>query len=168
MLNLPCFQDFGAFAAACEDKVSTLLRGCASPLPRMISGYRTSSASGDTSQTGVKQGCLRPPLNRIPINSPKTISPQVACAQERMPLLSSPLHIPQASVTCSSNVVTNSIQTERRLHKLQLYGEPPPLSPRLVMPVTPALRKEFHVPLRKGCPISSSDSSPLSLKRDPG
>lgn len=167
MLNLPCFQDFGAFAVACEDKVSTLLRGCTSPLPRMVSGYRTSSASGDTPQTGVKQGGLRPPLSRIPINSPKTISPQVACAKERMPLLSSPLHIPQASVTCGSNVVTNSIQTERRLHKLQLYGEPPPLSPLLVMPVTPTLRKEFHVPLRKGCPVSSTDNSPLSLKRDP-
>lgn len=166
MLNLPCFQDFGAFAAACEDKVSTLLRGCTSPLPRLVSGYRTSSSSGDTPQTGVKQGGLRPPLNRIPINSPKTISPQVACVKERMPLLSSP--IPQAIVTCSSNVVTNSIQTERKLHKLQLYGEPPPLSPLLVMPVTPTLRKEFHVPLRKGCPVSSTDNSPLNLKCDPG
>ena len=134
----------------------------------MVSGYRTSSPSGDTPQTGVKHSGLRPPLSRIPINSPKMISPQVACAKERMSLLSSPLHTPQATVTCGSNVVTNSIQTERRLHKLQLYGEPPPLSPLLVMPVTPALRKEFHVPLRKGCPARSTDSSPLSLKRDPG
>lgn len=165
---MPCFQDFGAFAAACEDKVSTLLRGCTSPLPRMVSGYRTSSPSGDTPQTDVKQGGLRPPLSRIPINSSKTISPQVACAKERMPLLSSPLHIPQASVTCGSKVVTSSIQTEQRLHKLQLYGEPPPLSPLLVMPVTPTLRKEFHVPLRKGRPVSSADNSPLSLKLDPG
>jgi hypothetical protein len=78
------------------------------------------------------------------------------------------MHAPQASVTCNSNVVTKSIETERKLHKLQLYGEPPPLSPLLVMPITPALRKEFHVPLRKGNPVSSTDSSPQSLKHDPG
>lgn len=164
MLYLPSFQDFSAFSSACEDKVSTLLRGCTSPSPRMVSGKRPTQAFGDSPLTDVNQGGFRHPSVRIPVNSPKSVSSQVACVRERRPLLSSPPHILRDSIMHSSN----SSPVERRLCKLQQYGEPPPLSPLILMPVQPILCKEFHVPLRKGSPVSSIDSPPLSLESDPG
>jgi hypothetical protein len=92
----------------------------------------------------------------------------MASVRDRTSLLSSPSHVFQDSVTYSSNIGTNSTPVERRLHKLQQYGEPPPLSPFLMIPVKPALHKEFRMPLRKTSPVSSSSSSPLSLETDPG
>ncbi|PNF27328.1 hypothetical protein B7P43_G02761 [Cryptotermes secundus] len=156
-------QDFGAFCSACEDKVSTLLHGYTSPLPKLISGRTTTTrVFCDSPQTGVNQGGFRSTLSGNTISSP-----QITSLRDRTSLLSSPSHVFQDSVTYSSDIGTNSTPVERRMHKLQQYGEPPPLSPFLMIPVKPALRKEFHVPLRKTSPVSSNSSSPLSLQTDP-
>jgi hypothetical protein len=131
----------------------------------LISG-RTSTqrVCGDSSQTGVNQGDFRSPVNGNIRSSPKSVSPQMFSVRDRTSLLSSPSHVFQDS----STIGTNSTPMERRLHKLQQYGEPPPLSPLLMIPVKPSLRKEFRIPLRKTSPVSSNGSSPLSLETDPG
>jgi hypothetical protein len=135
----------------------------------LISGRRTTTrVFGDSPQTGVNQGDFKSPLSRNTISAPKSVSPQMASVRERTSLLSSPSQVLQDSVTYKSKMGTNSTSLERRLHKLQLYGEPPPLSPFLMIPVNPALHKEFRVPLRKASPVSSNGSSPLSLETDPG
>jgi len=129
---------------------------------------RTTPAFGDSPQTGVtKRGHI--PSVRSPVASPKSVPPQVACIRQRMPLLSSPPHLLQDNVMRmdSTNIGTNSSPVKQRLQKLQQYGEPPPLSPFLMMPVQPILCKEFHIPLRKVSPPSSTDSPPLSLDSNP-
>jgi hypothetical protein len=133
----------------------------------LISG-RTTQVFGDCPQTGVNQGDIKSPLIRNTLSSTKLVSPQLASVRNRTALLSSPSHVFEDSVTYSPNIGTEHTPTERRLRKLQQYGEPPPLSPFLVIPVKPALRKEFRIPLRKTSPVSSSGSSPLSLETDPG
>ncbi|XP_021933107.1 uncharacterized protein LOC110836322 isoform X2 [Zootermopsis nevadensis] len=159
-------QDFDVFFSACEDKVSALLRGCTSSLSRVHSGRTT---FGDSPQTSVTKG-VRRPLMRNPINSSKSVSPQVACTRKRMPLLSSPPCSPQDNVMLmhSSNMGINNSPVEQRLHKLHQYGEPPPLPPLVMIPVQPVFLKEFHIPLRIEGPLSSVDSSALSLVNDPG
>ncbi|XP_049813467.1 breast cancer type 2 susceptibility protein-like [Schistocerca nitens] len=61
-----------------------------------------------------------------------------------------------------------SEKVQRRLFKLEQYGEPPSLSPLALTPRSRVLKKNFHVPLKtdQTAELSCDDSPPMSLDSD--
>ncbi|XP_069684155.1 breast cancer type 2 susceptibility protein homolog isoform X2 [Periplaneta americana] len=149
-------KDVHLFSSACEEKVSLLLRS-SSLVPGLIPKRSNAQFSADSPHNGSKEGGrnqhsngLLVPNIRGTVNSCTTIISHAV-----------------NSVTDPSTKAASS-SLERRIQKLQQYGEPPPLSPLILAPLRPSVKKEFHTPVKKECPVDADNSPPLSLDSDPG
>nr|CAD7410148.1 unnamed protein product [Timema cristinae] len=94
----------------------------------------------------------------VPYKASNSTSP---LHQTRTSKLVTPLHRP---LNNNAEELKPPSAAERKLTKLELYGDPPPLSPLVLPRLRGTLRKEFKAPQRiSHSPVHSETSPPLSL-----
>nr|CAD7421352.1 unnamed protein product [Timema poppensis] len=103
----------------------------------------------------------RDKLKSIVHQTNKVITPLPYKASNSTSKLVTPLHRP---LNNNAEEIRPPSAAERKLAKLELYGDPPPLSPLVLPRLRGALRKEFKAPQRiSHSPVHSETSPPLSL-----
>nr|CAD7267578.1 unnamed protein product [Timema shepardi] len=103
----------------------------------------------------------RDKLKSIVHQTNKVITPVPYKASNSTSKLVTPLHRP---LNNNAEEIRPPSAAERKLIKLELYGDPPPLSPLVLPRLRGTLRKEFKAPQRiSHSPVHSETSPPLSL-----
>ncbi|KAJ9574867.1 hypothetical protein L9F63_007962 [Diploptera punctata] len=138
-------QGMEKFYGICEEKVVKLLQGAVSP---GLIPTRGGGGLGFRTPTNKRERQASPGSVHCHLNASKLPGP----LQE--------LHL-----TSTSIIEYADSPLDRRLDKLRQYGDAPPVSMDVIIPVLPSVRKEFHFPKKISSP---AESPPLSLDSDPG